>query len=436
MLDDFAHLVQHRRPRPERQSQLLPEPQPAAISSAPWSASTRRRRTRRARCAISRARGGARVLDGRARIGWRPARRSRRVVRLRDGALLNRYWDDSPEPRPESYREDYALAQTRAGEKRRTTLYRNMRAAAESGWDFSSRWMRDPKDLRTLETTDLVPVDLNSLLYHAEQHHRRAPAAARRGGRRRGGRAIRRGCREPPARAAGRGVRPGQRLLLRRALAHRRARHRPADDWPPRRRSTSAWRRRSRVAPWRRASAATSFGRAGSSPRWSLRDSSGTRRTAGHRWSGSASRAHADTAATTSPTERATRWLALNRRTYRVDGEDDREVRRLDLNRARPAVASIRPRTDSAGPMASRSRWRQRSAWRRQADPPPARNSPPRGNTDLSTTAGAETFPASLTCGARRLPENVMYDLARLPGGSQSWAWPRLLPTCRPCTKA
>src|SRR5206468_1560098 len=43
------------------------------------------------------------------------------------------------------------------------------RATAESGWDFSSRWMRDPTDLRTLETTDLVPVDLNSLLYHAER---------------------------------------------------------------------------------------------------------------------------------------------------------------------------------------------------------------------------------------------------------------------------
>jgi len=35
--------------------------------------------------------------------------------------------------------------------------------------DFSSRWMRDPKDLRTLETTELIPVDLNSLLYHAER---------------------------------------------------------------------------------------------------------------------------------------------------------------------------------------------------------------------------------------------------------------------------
>src|SRR5260221_9987352 len=29
--------------------------------------------------------------------------------------------------------------------------------------------MRDPKDLRTLETINLIPVDLNSLLYNAER---------------------------------------------------------------------------------------------------------------------------------------------------------------------------------------------------------------------------------------------------------------------------
>jgi alpha,alpha-trehalase len=91
-----------------------------------------------------------------------------RVVRLPDGSVLNRYWDDRAEPRPESYREDYRLAEG-VPEDRREALYRNIRASAESGWDFSSRWMRDPADLKTLETTDLAPVDLNSLLYHAEQ---------------------------------------------------------------------------------------------------------------------------------------------------------------------------------------------------------------------------------------------------------------------------
>jgi alpha,alpha-trehalase len=97
-----------------------------------------------------------------------PGEAYRRVVKLTDGSLLNRYWDDRPEPRPESYREDYELGQTLA-ENQRETFYRTVRATAESGWDFSSRWMRDPKDLRTLETTELVPVDLNSLLYHAER---------------------------------------------------------------------------------------------------------------------------------------------------------------------------------------------------------------------------------------------------------------------------
>ncbi len=105
-------------------------------------------------------------LDGADAVA--PGEARRRVVRLADGSLLNRYWDDRPEPRPESYREDYELARTLA-EDRREAFYRNVRAAAESGWDFSSRWLRDPSDLRTLETTELIPIDLNSLLVHAER---------------------------------------------------------------------------------------------------------------------------------------------------------------------------------------------------------------------------------------------------------------------------
>src|SRR5438552_16912710 len=92
----------------------------------------------------------------------------RRVVRLPGGVVLNRYWDDSNEPRPESYRPDVEIGQT-LPESLRAGFYRNARATAESGWDFSSRWMRNPKDLRTLETIDLIPVDLNSLLYNAER---------------------------------------------------------------------------------------------------------------------------------------------------------------------------------------------------------------------------------------------------------------------------
>jgi len=99
-----------------------------------------------------------------------PGEAYRRVVKLRDqwGSVLNRYWDDFPEPRPEAYRPDYELAGD-LSEGQREAFYRNVRATAESGWDFSSRWLRDPGDLRTLETTELMPVDLNSLLYFAER---------------------------------------------------------------------------------------------------------------------------------------------------------------------------------------------------------------------------------------------------------------------------
>ncbi|MCU0634638.1 MAG: hypothetical protein MUE41_07175, partial [Gemmatimonadaceae bacterium] len=105
-------------------------------------------------------------MDGAERL--RPGTAYRRVVRDANGHLFNRYWDDRPEPRPESWREDHAIGST-LPDGARETFYRNVRAAAESGWDFSSRWMRDTTTLASLETTALIPVDLNSILYHAER---------------------------------------------------------------------------------------------------------------------------------------------------------------------------------------------------------------------------------------------------------------------------
>jgi len=88
------------------------------------------------------------------------------VVKLKDGTLLNRYWDDYPAPRQESYREDF-LATEQSG-RDKTEMYRNLRAGAESGIDFSSRWFGDKKSINSIETTDILPVDLNTLLYHLE----------------------------------------------------------------------------------------------------------------------------------------------------------------------------------------------------------------------------------------------------------------------------
>jgi alpha,alpha-trehalase len=98
--------------------------------------------------------------------GLTPHSADRRVVRLGDGSLLNRYWDDRETPREEAYREDVATAH--ASTRPAREVYRNLRAAAESGWDFSSRWLLDDRTLATIHTTDLLPPDLNSLLYLLE----------------------------------------------------------------------------------------------------------------------------------------------------------------------------------------------------------------------------------------------------------------------------
>jgi alpha,alpha-trehalase len=91
----------------------------------------------------------------------------RRVVAMPNGEVLNRYWDDADTPRDESYREDTELA--RRSKRIPRQLYRNLRAAAESGWDFSSRWFADGRNLATINTTEIIPADLNSLLFGLEQ---------------------------------------------------------------------------------------------------------------------------------------------------------------------------------------------------------------------------------------------------------------------------
>ncbi|WP_250207522.1 trehalase family glycosidase [Alteromonas oceanisediminis] len=92
----------------------------------------------------------------------------RRVINVQ-GFTLNRYWDDADGPRPESYREDIALA-AKVPDGEKAAFYRHLRAACESGWDFSSRWLRDPTDFSSIHTTDVIPVDLNALLYLVERH--------------------------------------------------------------------------------------------------------------------------------------------------------------------------------------------------------------------------------------------------------------------------
>lgn len=97
-----------------------------------------------------------------------PGRAVRNVVRLLDGTVLNRYWDERDAPRDESYAEDVRTA-LQTPRRAPGVVWRNLRAAAESGWDFSSRWLADGKTLGTVRTLALLPPDLNSLLAHLEE---------------------------------------------------------------------------------------------------------------------------------------------------------------------------------------------------------------------------------------------------------------------------
>ncbi|KEZ44296.1 Trehalase [Scedosporium apiospermum] len=104
---------------------------------------------------------------------------------------LNQYNVDNNQPRPESFREDYITANNasyyaksgiiypeveKLTDEQKALVYKNLATGAESGWDYSSRWISRPRDaaddvyfpLRYLNIVGTVPVDLNSILYGNE----------------------------------------------------------------------------------------------------------------------------------------------------------------------------------------------------------------------------------------------------------------------------
>lgn len=91
-----------------------------------------------------------------------------RKIEIEKNLFLNRHYDSKTTPREESYYEDFSLTAD-LDDLKRLNLYRNIRAACESGWDFSSRWCKDERSLTTCTATEILPVDLNSLLYFMEK---------------------------------------------------------------------------------------------------------------------------------------------------------------------------------------------------------------------------------------------------------------------------
>ncbi|KAK9788944.1 putative Trehalase [Seiridium cardinale] len=117
-----------------------------------------------------------------------------RTVEIESGSsryALTHYNVKNTQPRPESYREDYISANNHSyyatsgiiypevkplNDSEKADLYANLATGAESGWDYSTRWLANPSDaaddvyfpLRSLNTRNIVSVDLNSILYANE----------------------------------------------------------------------------------------------------------------------------------------------------------------------------------------------------------------------------------------------------------------------------
>lgn len=97
--------------------------------------------------------------------------RNRTVKIEKDGKhyTLARYKEGSYGPRPESYREDYETGSTFSDDEDKDDFYSELKSAAESGWDFSTRWFiangTNKGNLTNIKTSYIIPVDLNSMLY-------------------------------------------------------------------------------------------------------------------------------------------------------------------------------------------------------------------------------------------------------------------------------
>ena len=157
MADNFAYLIDTYG-HAQRQPHLLSGPLAAAGVRPDDRALRGNRRSSRQRLPAATARNTP--------SGWRAptccARRGASTLRVWPMEWCSTAsWDERATPREESYREDVETARS---SRPRHEVYRDLRAGAESGWDFSSRWLDDAHRLATIRTTSILPVDLNALL--------------------------------------------------------------------------------------------------------------------------------------------------------------------------------------------------------------------------------------------------------------------------------
>ncbi|KAK9885433.1 hypothetical protein WA026_010930 [Henosepilachna vigintioctopunctata] len=98
-----------------------------------------------------------------------------RLIELQvDGKIykMAHYATGSGSPRPESFNQDVQTCAPLMDTDRIKTCYASLKSAAESGWDFSYRWVFDENggnnaNRTFIQTERVVPVDLNSILASA-----------------------------------------------------------------------------------------------------------------------------------------------------------------------------------------------------------------------------------------------------------------------------
>lgn len=87
-----------------------------------------------------------------------------------NGYDLAKYGDNTRGPRPESYREDIETSNDFVTDAEKEEHYAELKAGAESGMDFSSRWFisRDGTNsgsLVNIKCRSIIPVELNAILF-------------------------------------------------------------------------------------------------------------------------------------------------------------------------------------------------------------------------------------------------------------------------------
>ncbi|KXN69246.1 glycoside hydrolase family 37 protein [Conidiobolus coronatus NRRL 28638] len=94
---------------------------------------------------------------------------------------LVRYDVVNQSPRPESYIEDFKTVEYAPGlnQTQKDDLYADLATGAETGWDYTTRWIlpelknftsNNTITLRSLHTRQVIPADLNALIYQIERN--------------------------------------------------------------------------------------------------------------------------------------------------------------------------------------------------------------------------------------------------------------------------